>query len=165
MRVTLHNYQKTAGIEGIALKRLTRDLAALATVTLRLEQPWREVAIHLLDDEGISERNRAVMGREGATDVITQRYDPLPHEPDGVVGEIFLNVEQAIRMAPKRAGWTIDHELALYLAHGIDHLAEEDDTTPAGRARMRRRELRWLRKVCLTPLLRLDTLKANGGLV
>jgi ssRNA-specific RNase YbeY (16S rRNA maturation enzyme) len=35
-------------------------------------------------------------------------------------------------------------ELALYIAHGFDHLSGADDDTPARRAAMRRTEMRWL---------------------
>ena len=80
--------------------------------------------------------------RNGTTDVISLRYDPIPGEAAAMTGEVFVNVElavQATQFGPER-------ELALYIAHGIDHLAGESDADPRGRARMRRRELRWLRK-------------------
>jgi rRNA maturation RNase YbeY len=87
------------------------------------------------------------MDHDGPTDVITQRYTPIPGESAGLIGELFVNVERAHQAAPRRTGWSPDHELALYLAHGCDHLTGADDTTPRERARMRRRELAWLRKV------------------
>jgi len=52
----------------------------------------------------------------------------------------------------RRAGGP-DRELALYLAHGCDHLAGADDATPRQRAAMRRRELRWLRAAAHADLL------------
>ena len=57
-------------------------------------------------------------------------------------------------MTPRNEVLTADRELALYLAHGCDHLTGADDATPAGRARMRRRELGWLRELALTRLIR-----------
>jgi len=92
------------------------------------------------------------MAHGGATDVITQRYDPIPGEPGGLTGELFVNAERAACCAPRRAGWDPDRELALYLAHGFDHLTGADDGTRAERSRMRRRELGWLKRVALTPL-------------
>ena len=56
-----------------------------------------------------------------------------------------MNISQAHRLGRRYGGPA--HELALYIAHGCDHLAGEDDTTPAQRQRMRKRELRWLREV------------------
>jgi ssRNA-specific RNase YbeY (16S rRNA maturation enzyme) len=61
--------------------------------------------------------------------------------------EIFVNVERAVVTAQKRNGWSASKELALYIAHGCDHLISgENDANAAERMRMRRRELRWLRE-------------------
>ena len=84
---------------------------------------------------------------EGATDVITQRYDAMPGEPAGVYGELYVNVDQALRVAPKRRGWSPAKELLLYVAHGMDHLSGADDLNPRDYDRMRRRELRWLKEL------------------
>ncbi|MBM4164369.1 MAG: rRNA maturation RNase YbeY [Lentisphaerae bacterium] len=132
-------------------RRLLRSLAAaLAGAARRVapQAPWRELTVLLADDAAIDPINRIVMGHAGATDVITQRYEAVPGEPPGLVGELVINVEQAWRvgahLARTRSAWSPAHELALYLAHGCDHLAGADDDTPAGRIRMRRRERRWL---------------------
>ena len=114
--------------------------------------------MHLLDDDASAAVNAAILGHAGPTDVITQQYAPVPGEPPGLLGEIFLNADQAVRAAPRRVGWTPDRELALYLAHGFDHLSGADDATPRERARMRRRELAWLRQLPLTPLFQSVTL-------
>ena len=152
MRISLHNAQRRFKLDTAALKRLARALAGLAQTRRPGEAPWQEVTLHLLDDAGIAPVNAAIMAHGGATDVITQRYEPVPGEPDGLIGELFLNVERAARVAPRRAGWCADRELALYLAHGFDHLTGADDHTPAERTRMRRREMAWLKRLPLTPL-------------
>jgi len=41
--------------------------------------------------------------------------------------------------------WSTAHELALYLAHGIDHLTGATDDSPLARRRMRTREMNWVR--------------------
>ncbi len=150
MRVAICHGQRRFTVDTSAVRRLVHDLAGLARTPA--EHPWQELTIHLLDDAGIAPVNQAVLGHAGPTDVITQRYEPIPGEPGGLVGELFVNVEQALQAAPRRAGWSADRELALYLAHGCDHLAGADDATPRTRARMRRRELAWLRH---TPIQRL----------
>ena len=91
--------------------------------------------------------HRAIMGIAGATDVITQAYDAIPPEEPGLFGELFVNTDQALRAAPKRRGWSPAKELLLYIAHGMDHLSGADDHAPADYARMRRRELSWLRQL------------------
>ncbi len=163
MRIAIQNAQRRFKLDTAALKRLALALAELAQTHGERwratsgraspgEPPWREVTIHLLNDAGIAQVNAAILAHEGATDVITQRYEPIPGEPGGLTGELFVSVEHAARTAPRRAGWSVDRELALYLAHGFDHLTGADDRTPSERARMRRRELAWLRRLPLTPL-------------
>ncbi|MCL1920631.1 MAG: rRNA maturation RNase YbeY [Kiritimatiellaeota bacterium] len=143
MTLNITNRQRTFPVDRNRLLRHARRLAALA----QRQTPgvaWLEVTIHLLDDAGIAPINQAVMGHAGATDVITQRYDACPGEAEGIIGELFVNAERAFTI-PRRKGWTQERELLLYLAHGLDHLTGADDASPPARARMRRRELAWLR--------------------
>ena len=109
---------------------------------------FREVTVVLQDDAFSAEVHQAVNGVEGPTDVITQPYDPLPGEPEGVYGELYVNCDRALKAAPRRSGWSPEKELLLYVAHGMDHLSGADDLTPADYKRMRRRELGWIRDCC-----------------
>ncbi len=111
----------------------------------RIGEPFRAVTVVLQDDSFSAEVHLAINGAEGATDVVTQRYDALPGEPSGVYGELYVNCDQAVRAAPRRAGWSAAKELLLYVAHGMDHLSGANDIEPADYARMRRRELAWLK--------------------
>ena len=108
---------------------------------------WHEVVVHLVDDAESDAMHRAIMGIPGATDVITQAYDAIPPESPGLFGELFVNVDQAMRAAPRRKGWSVAKELLLYVAHGIDHLSGADDLDDAGYRAMRRRELNWIREM------------------
>ena len=110
----------------------------------RIGVPFRAVTVILQDDAFSSEVHEAINGAKGPTDVITQRYDAMPGEAEGVYGELYVNVDQALRVAPKRRGWSSAKELLLYVAHGMDHLSGADDLKPRDYDRMRRRELRWL---------------------
>lgn len=104
---------------------------------------WDEVSLVLTNDCGIRKVNRLHLGHDYSTDVITYVYAPLPGQSTGETsGEIFINAELARKVGRRFGG--VNRELALYLAHGCDHLSGEDDRTPAMRQRMRRRELRWL---------------------
>ena len=103
----------------------------------------RQVTIILQDDASSHEAHVAIMNVEGATDVITQPYDPMPGEEDGVYGELYVNCDRAMQRA--RGTWTKEKELLLYIAHGMDHLSGADDATQSDAMRMRRRELNWLR--------------------
>ena len=108
---------------------------------------WHEVTVHIVDDAASDEVHRAIIGVAGVTDVVTQAYDAIPPEPPGLFGEIFVNADQALRVAPKRKGWSAAKELLLYVAHGMDHLSGADDHTERGYLAMRRRELSWLRSL------------------
>ena len=145
MLLAIHNCQRLFPVDRNRLLRCARKLAASA----QRHTPgvaWLDVTVHLLDDAGIAPVNVTVMNHAGATDVITQRYDACPGEPEGIIGELFVNVERAFTV-PRRKGWTQEQELLLYFAHGFDHLTGADDIVPSDRARMRRRELAWLRKI------------------
>lgn len=133
------------GMTRCALRKAAQAFAAKSSA--RIGVPFRAVTVVLQDDVFSAETHAAINGAEGPTDVTTQGYDPLPGEPPGVYGELYVNVDQAVRAAPKRPGWSAAKELLLYVAHGMDHLSGADDLDPADYARMRRRELKWLSEI------------------
>ncbi len=105
---------------------------------------WGEVSVVLVDDRQSQEVNRNHLGHDYATDVISFNFEPMPGDSESEMnGEVVINVELACRLGPAYKG--ADRELALYLAHGCDHLSGADDDTPKHRQQMRRRELRWLK--------------------
>ena len=136
---------RKVGLTKAQLKAAAESFAAKRGA--RIGVPFRVVTVILQDDEFSAEVHLAINGAEGATDVITQRYDAMPGEPAGVYGELYVNVDQALRVAPKRRGWSPAKELLLYVAHGMDHLSGADDLNPKDYDRMRRRELRWLKEL------------------
>ena len=132
---------------GLAKADLKAAAAFFATKSCaRIGVPFRAVTIILQADAFSSEGHEAINGAKGPTDVITQRYDAMPGEREGVYGELYVNVDQALRVAPKRRGWSPAKELLLYVAHGMDHLSGADDLKPRDYDRMRRRELEWIRE-------------------
>ena len=96
----------------------------------------------LVDDEGITQTNREYFGKNRPTDVISCRYDPVPGENTAWSGDLIINVDRAVQVGPEHKG--IDYELALYIAHGFDHLTGAEDDTDAGRKKMRATETAWL---------------------
>ena len=134
---------RTVGLTKAQLKGAAEFFAAKSGA--RIGVPFRAVTVILQDDDFSAEVHEAINGAKGPTDVITQRYDAMPGEADGVYGELYVNAERALAAAPRRRGWSAATELMLYVAHGMDHLSGADDLTPRGYAAMRRRELAWLR--------------------
>jgi len=132
------------------LRRARRLLPAETT-------PWSEVTVLLVGHRAIAGAHRAVFGKHGPTDVISMMYSQMPGLDVGSSGELLVNVERAVEEGRKRARkstWSPSHELALYIAHGVDHLTGADDATPADRRRMRAREIRWVRSAERSGLLR-----------
>jgi len=110
------------------------------------ERRWSELVVALTDDDGIRSVNARHLGSAEVTDVISFCYDPVPGEQAGLTGEIVINAQRARVRGARSGRWDATRELALYVAHGCDHLADERDSDVAERKRMRRRELRWLRE-------------------
>lgn len=136
---------RTVGLTKAQLRSAAEFFAAKSAA--RIGVGFRAVTVILQDDAFSAEVHLAINGAEGPTDVVTQRYDAMPGEAEGVYGELYVNVEQAIRAAPKRRGWSPAKELLLYVAHGMDHLSGADDLKPRDYDRMRRRELGWLKEL------------------
>jgi rRNA maturation RNase YbeY len=159
MKIFVHNRQTKR-------RPNVRKLAALARFFLgqagQLQSacPWAEVSVVLTDDAGIASVNWTFLDHACATDVITFTFAPVPGGGAGTCGEIYLNVERALEEGARRGGSTAlttggstalttgnaADELALYLAHGCDHLTGANDRTLRERRRMRRRELLWIRR-------------------
>ena len=98
----------------------------------------------LVDDAGITQTNREYFAKNRPTDVISFRYDPVPGEGDVFSGDLIVNVDRAVQVGPDHQG--IDYELALYIAHGFDHLSGAEDDTDAKRKKMRATETAWLKQ-------------------
>ncbi len=105
---------------------------------------WSEVCIVLVDDALITQTNREYFAKDRPTDVISFRYDPVPGEDDAWSGDLIINVDRAVQVGPDHQG--PDYELALYIAHGFDHLTGAEDDTDSRRKKMRATETRWLRE-------------------
>ena len=124
------------------IQRLT-DWIALRLAERTAPETWGEIAILLVDNTGITRTNREYFGKNRPTDVISFRYDPVPGEDGKFSGDILVNVDRAVAEGSARGN--VDRELALYIAHGFDHLSGAEDDTPEKRKRMRATENAWLR--------------------
>ena len=114
---------------------------------------WDLVSVLLTDDSGIRLLKQTHFGINEVTDVISVRYDPIPGDAcGGCTGEIAVNAQRA-QERKETCSWNANKELGLYIAHGCDHLSGAEDRNVTERARMRRRELVWLKKARMTGLL------------
>ena len=143
MNTNVINRQKSHPIQLEQLQRLT-DWLAIKLAEKTAPTAWGEISTVLTDDEGITRTNREYFGKNRPTDVISFRYDPVPGEADEWTGDLVVNVDRAEKEGTVRGN--IDRELALYIAHGFNHLSGADDDTPEKRKKMRATETAWLRK-------------------
>jgi ssRNA-specific RNase YbeY (16S rRNA maturation enzyme) len=70
----------------------------------------------------------------------------MPGEEGKYSAELFVNIQLAAEEGARRKNWGASRELALYLAHACDHLTGAGDYNNKDRRRMRRRDLRWMKK-------------------
>lgn len=141
MHISVINRQSRLKVDGRTIRKLAEFF--LERAGARTGIVWGDVSVVVVDDRESREINRTSLGHNYPTDVISFNFDPIPGEEyTGACGEIIVNIEQAHRIGRRYGGTS--RELALYIAHGCDHLSGEDDATPEQRQRMRRRELRWL---------------------
>jgi len=116
----------------IKVHRASLEQFAQRAIPLCAREPGRgltnleEVNVILISDRRMAEVHRRFMGVAGPTDVITFQH-----------GEILISVETARRQA-RAYRTSFEHELRLYLLHGLLHLRGFNDAKPAGRARMKR---------------------------
>lgn len=143
MTITLVNRQTLRRPDRRCIRRLVKLLLA-ETRPLNGGRIWRAVSVVLTDDAGIRTWNQLYLNRRRTTDVISFTCPPLPAPAAGWHGEIIVNLQRALAVGTRAGG--ASRELALYLAHGCDHLAGAEDRRHADYLRMRRRELRWLRR-------------------
>jgi len=142
LNITIINRQKRYKVNQLPIRKLAKFL--LEKSGKRGGIIWGDVSVVLVEDQESRDVNRAHLGHDYATDVISFNFDPMPGDTENEWhGEIVINVDFVCRTGPTYKG--PNHELALYLAHGCDHLSGADDNTSQRRQQMRHRELRWLR--------------------
>lgn len=140
MSVTIINRQRAIPVDLTTLQefasRALNEYLKLSPASNALST-LPEVSVVLVSDRRIAEIHRRFMDAPGPTDVITFQH-----------GEIFVSMQTAKRQA-RQFGTSTQHELRLYLVHGLLHLAGFDDKTPAGAAEMKRLQERILASASL----------------
>jgi rRNA maturation RNase YbeY len=142
MKIEINNSQSLRKVNRQKIKKLTNYLIN-QTRKVNPRKEWKEISVMLTDNNGICTVNRKHLSSSETTDVISFCYDPIPGDNNLYSAEIVVNIERAIE---NNSRWTASRELALYIAHGCNHLTGADDQSRADRMRMRRRELRWLKE-------------------
>jgi probable rRNA maturation factor len=140
LKISVHNRQRAVRVDLAWLRRMAE--AALQHCLPCSDdgrfalQALDEVEVSIVSDRVIAHVHDRFMGIPGATDVITFEH-----------GEIIVSAQTAQRQG-REYGQTLDHELALYIIHGLLHLNGYDDLKARDAARMHRLQGRLL-QTCL----------------
>ncbi|MGH8093635.1 MAG: rRNA maturation RNase YbeY [Chthoniobacterales bacterium] len=125
--IAVQNRQRAIALDPASLARFAdRALSLCAAEEGGGLTALEEVNVLLVSDRRMSDLHRRFMQIRGPTDVITFQH-----------GEIFISVETARRQAANY-GTSLEHELRLYLVHGLLHLQGLSDHEPSAKRRMQR---------------------------
>jgi probable rRNA maturation factor len=128
--ITVWNRQRAVPIELVALQgfaqRALRQCLKLSGRKSGVLADLQELSVILVSDRKMAELHRRFFQETGPTDVITFQH-----------GEIIVSTETA-RTQAGRFGTSLEHELRLYIAHGLLHLRGFDDKNPVGAEEMKR---------------------------
>jgi probable rRNA maturation factor len=119
MQVRLLNRQRKYRVSVGGILTFTQQLIPFVLSVSQAELP-EEILVVLVSDRKIGAIHQQFMGIPDPTDVITFQH-----------GEIVISVETAARQAAEY-GTDLLHELRLYIAHGLLHLAGYDDHSEDG---------------------------------
>ena len=140
MTISLRNLQRRARVD---LPWLRRFAAVALEECERVSSDGRyalreleEISVAIVSDRRIAEIHVEFMGIAGPTDVITFEH-----------GDIVISAETAQTYA-ERYKQPVNHEVALYVIHGLLHLNGFDDLDPRARRRMHAVQARVMR-ACL----------------
>ncbi|MFK7737341.1 MAG: rRNA maturation RNase YbeY [Pirellulaceae bacterium] len=106
---------------------------AAAWVCKKFEISSLSVSVAIVSDSEIHRLNREHLQHDWPTDVISFVFE---HSESHVEGEVIASYDTAQRLA-KKANWSPEDELLLYVLHGLLHVAGLDDVEESDRKQMR----------------------------
>ena len=122
-KLTVFNHQRAQKVAARWIHKIAKlALPDAIKATRNNEAPLLslgEIEVSIVSDEEIGRVHAGFLGDPEPTDVITFHH-----------GEILVSADTAARRGPEH-GNDIDRELALYVVHGLLHLAGWDDEDPA----------------------------------
>jgi probable rRNA maturation factor len=131
---------------------INTSLVTMAARAAALQQGFDrgELGVRITDDATIRQINAKHLDHDFETDVISFGYTA---SGSMIEGELVASVDTA-RARSSELGWSIDHELALYVVHGVLHIAGLDDQDATDRAEMRRCETEVMTTLGITDIVR-----------
>ena len=143
MKIEIANLHRHYRVNARMAERIARGALG------RLKRPLPEALdIAFVCDRSMRKFNRIYKRHDRFTDVLSFRIEAREFRFKSFVGQIIISVDMA-RANAAVFGVSPARELALYIVHGILHLAGYDDARPALCARMRGAEDRIMGYLCV----------------
>jgi probable rRNA maturation factor len=137
--IHLYNRQRTVRFDLPWLRRFApvalADCEGEGIVAGSPLESLEEIEVSIVSDRAIAAVHRRFMDIAGATDVLTFEH-----------GEIIISAATAERHA-RAYGHPLEHEVGLYIIHGILHLNGHDDLAEPAASRMKETQEAVLRRV------------------
>ena len=135
------------GVKGVDASWLSKHTQkALTELALRAST----IAVRVVNDDTMSSLHIEHSKIEGTTDVLTFHHSD---ETEPLSVDIAICLDEAERQASER-GHSTNHELLLYIVHGILHCIGFDDYTKAEHEKMHKEEDRILQAIGVGPVWR-----------
>ena len=156
--IVINDQQDLIEVSLERIEAIVRDVLTHERVT------GAEVSIALIDGRTMRRLNNTHLGHDYDTDVLSFLLESSPQETSGEIprgagkrieGEILLSTQIALQAA-RDYNWDVEHEVALYVVHGLLHLLGYDDLTDEESKLMRSRECLHLSRWNLVPPGRSD---------
>jgi probable rRNA maturation factor len=130
---------------GPSMGRIPRSLLTLAVEMIAEDYGWEDgqISLAMVDDREIHRVNRQFLNHDYPTDVIS--FDTTESE-EFLEGEIVVSIDTARRVAEEH-GWNPNHELLLYIVHGMLHIIGLRDKSPKDIRAMREAERFYMEKL------------------
>lgn len=139
MGIAVYNRQRGVRLDVGALQSFAESALTACRATSRrgsdLLATLRQIEVVLVSDKRIAQIHRRYLNDGTPTDVITFQH-----------GEVVISVDTAKRHA-RKFRTSLEHELRLYLVHGLLHLHGYDDKARSGAAEMERLQERIVAEV------------------
>jgi probable rRNA maturation factor len=130
VEIEIADNQEFVQLRRASLRRLVHQVLRAEEVTSA------RIVLAFVDNNVIHRVNREHLKHDYPTDVITF---PYASDPNSIHGEIVISTEFAASQAP-RYGHSVEHEVMLYIIHGLLHLVGYDDHEARDARRMKRRQ-------------------------
>lgn len=129
-KIQLFNHQRAHRVAKRWLEKIAAAALPACMAAAKSDHPpllsLEEIEVSIVSDSKISKVHADFLGDDSPTDVITFHH-----------GEILISADTALRQGLDHQQ-SMDQELALYLVHGLLHLAGWEDEDPEEQAAMHR---------------------------